>query len=207
MYKTPKILRICLPVLVAGLIGIGTATAQVVVNFPEEDPGPPYYARIRSGFVVHTDQIAAIIFYRQPSCVPPSFNLLNLFNPPAAFSCALTVEGFEVFDPGPRPPGTVPRQVKTFGLGAVPVWFVPWAELQTAMADGNLTIPELLAIPSLQMGSAGSFHETLHPSEAAQQAELTMVASGSISTGQTFFLQVAANGDPLSLKNVIIRFK
>jgi hypothetical protein len=188
------------------LLALGAANAQGVVNFPEEDPGPPYYARIRSGFVVHTDQHAAIVFYRQPSCVPPGFNLLNLFNPPAAFSCTLTVEGFEVFDPGPRPPGTVPKQVKTFGLGTVPVWFVSWAELQTAMADGVLTVSELLALPSLQVVLAGSFRETLHPSGASQQPELTMVASGVTSTGQTFFLQVAANGDPLSLKNVIIQF-
>jgi hypothetical protein len=194
-------------ILLAGLSAFGIANAQVRVDFPEEDPGPPYYARIRSGFVVHTDQWAAIVFYRQPACVPAGFNLLNLFNPPAAFFCTLTVEGFEVFDPGPRPPGTAPKQAKTFGLGAVPVWFVSWFELQTAMADGVLTISELQTLPSLRVGSAGFLRETLHPSGAAQEPDLTIVASGATSSGQDFFLQVVANGDPLSLQNVIIQFK
>jgi hypothetical protein len=206
MNKGPKILRTCL-LTVAAAASLGVSKAQVVVNFPEEDPGPPYYARIRYGFVVHTDQLAAIVFYRQPGCVPAGFNLLNLFNPPAAFFCTPTVEGFEVFEPGPRPPGTIPKQAKSFGLGAVPVWFISWSELQGAMADGVLTISELAALPSLQVGSAGFFHETLHPTGGAQQSELTIVASGTTSAGQSFFLQVAANGDPLSLKNVIVQFK
>jgi hypothetical protein len=207
MNKPRRMLRTVLLTLLAGSSAIGVVNAQVRVDFPEEDPGPPYYARIRSGFVVHTDQWAAIVFYRQPGCVPAGFNLLNLYNPPAAFSCTLTLEGFEVFDPGPRPPGTAPKQAKTFGLGAVPVWFVSWPELQTAMADGVLTITELATLPSLKVGSAGFFRETLHPSEAAQQPELTIVANGTTGSGQDFFLQVAANGDPLSLKNVIIQFK
>jgi hypothetical protein len=207
MNKRRKMISTSLFVLMAGSTMFGVAKAQVRVEFPDEDAGPPYYARIRAGFVVHTDQYAAIVFYRQPSCVPAGFNLLNLFNPPAAFSCTLTVEGFEVFDPGPRPPGSAPKQAKSFGLGAVPVWFVSWSELQTAMADGVLTISELAALPSLRVGSAGFFRETLHPSEAAQQPELTMVASGITAAGQAFFLQVSANGEPLSLKNVIIQFK
>ena len=112
-----------------------------------------------------------------------------------------------MFDPGPRPPGAAPKQVKSFGLGAVPVWFVSWSELQAAMADNVLTIAELAALPSLQVGYAGFFRETLHPSEAAQQPDLTMVASGITTAGRDFFLQVAVNGDPLSLKDVIIQFK
>ncbi len=199
-------MRFLLSLLVCAT-SLGIAQAQVRVDFPEEDPGPPYYARIRSGFVIHTDQVAAIVFYRQPGCVPAGFNLLNLFNPPTAFSCTLTVEGFEVFDQAPPPLGAAPKQAKTFGLASVPVWFVSWSELQTEIADGVLTITELQALPSLRVGSAGFFRETLHPSGAAQQPELTIVASGATSAGQDFFLQVSANGDPLSLKNVVIQFK
>jgi hypothetical protein len=196
-----------LVLIAASTLSSGSLRAQARLDFPEEDPGPPYYARIHGGFVTHTDQWAAIVFYRQPSCVPTGFNLLKLFDPPAAFFCTLTVEGFEVFDQAPPPPGTAPKQAKTFGLGAVPVWFVSWPELQAAMADGVLTITELQTLPSLRVGSAGFFRETLHPSEAAQHPELTIVASGTTSAGQDFFFQVSANGDPLSLKNVMIQFK
>ncbi len=101
--------------LLACATSLGIAQAQVRVDFPEEDPGPPYYARIRSGFVIHTDQVAAIVFYRQPGCVPAGFNLLNLFNPPTAFSCTLTVEGFEVFDQAPPPLGAAPNKPKPSG--------------------------------------------------------------------------------------------
>ena len=187
-------------------------SAQGRLDFPEEDPGPPIYARIRSGFVVHTDQWAAIVFYRQPNCVPVSFNLLNLFNPPAAFTCSLTGEGFVVYDSVPPPLGAAPRQAKFFGLGTVPVWLVSWPELQAAIADGVLTITELAALPSLRVGSASFFRETLHPSatvpgSGAHVSELTMVGSGNLSGGQSFFLQVAANGENLELKNVIIQIQ
>ena len=47
------------------------------------------------------------------------------------------------------------------GLGAVRVWFVSWPELQTAMADGVLTITELATLPSLKVGATGSFCKTL----------------------------------------------
>jgi hypothetical protein len=188
------------------LTALLTLSAQggVRVEFPEDDPGPPYYARIRHGFVIHTDQTAAIVFYRSPSCVPPNFNLLNLFNPPAAFGCPLTVEGFAVFDQAPPPQGSSPKQAKTYGLGNVPVWFVSWPELQGAIADGLLTIGELQGLPSLQVGSAAFFRETLHPTESAQVPKLSIVARGTLSTGQAFFLQVSATGDGLELKHVTI---
>jgi hypothetical protein len=191
------------------------APAQVRVDFGpgEADPGPPFYARITETFVAHTDQWAAIVFYRQPGCVPPTFNLLTFFNPPSAFGCPLTVEGFLVYNEVPPPPGAAPKQAKLFGLGAVPVWFVSWPELQGAMADGALTITELAALPSLRVGSAGFFRETLHPSptlpgSGARVTHLTIVASGTLPQGQSFFLQVAAQGENLmEVKNVIIQFR
>jgi hypothetical protein len=185
----------------------GVARAQVRLDIPEQDPGPPFYARIRTGFVPHTDQWAAIIFYRQPGCVPPAFNLLNLFNPPAAFGCPLTVDGFAIYDEAPVPPGAAPKLAKLFGLGAVPVWFVSWPELQSAMGDGVLTITELAALPSLRIASATLFRETLQPGPlpaggGAQVPKMTIVASG-----QGFFLQVSAKGDPLSLEGVVLHLE
>jgi hypothetical protein len=185
----------------------GVARAEVRVDIPNQDPGPPFYARIRTGFVPHTDQWAAIVFYRQPGCVPPGFNLLNLFNPPTAFGCTLTVDGFTIYDDVPVPPGAAPKLAKFFGLGAVPVWFVSWPELQSAMADGALTITELAALPSLRVAYATLFRETLQPGPTpagggAQAPEMTIVASG-----PGFFLQIHAKGDPLTLTQAVIHIE
>jgi hypothetical protein len=192
--------RIRTALLMAPLLS-AIAQGEVRVEFPEDDPGPPFYARIRHNFAIQNGQWAAIIFYRSPNCVAPSFNLLRLFNP-AAFGCPLTVEGFALYDQVPPPPGVSPKQAKTFGLGAVPVWFVRWADLQTAVADGVLTIQDLAAMNPI-VGSATFFRETLHPTETAQVPKLSIVARGTTATG-TFFVQASATGEGLELKHVTI---
>jgi hypothetical protein len=55
------------------------------------------------------------------------------------------------------PIDSVPSQVSDHGLGAAPVWFVRLPEIQAAVADGNLTIAEILAMPSLRKGFASQF--------------------------------------------------
>lgn len=180
-----------------GLLPVGVAAANVRLAFPEETPGPPYYARISSDGAPQTEQWAAIVFYRDPGCVPSGFNLLQFFDIPRAFGCPLTVEGFEIWKNGPGQ-DPAPIQVKSRGLGAVPVWFVSPAELAAAMADGVLTIGELSALPSLQVGTADSFQEVLHPSEAAKHGKLTITASGTLSDGRAFQLQVSASRDRLN---------
>lgn len=192
--------RIRTALLMAPLLS-AIAQGEVRVEFPDDDPGPPFYARIRHNFAIQNGQWAAIIFYRSPNCVAPSFNLLRLFNP-AAFGCPLTVEGFALYDQVPPPPGVSPKQAKTFGLGAVPVWFVRWADLQTAVADGVLTIQDLAAMNPI-VGSATFFRETLHPTETAQVPKLSIVARGTTATG-TFFVQASATGEGLELKHVTI---
>jgi hypothetical protein len=192
--------RIRTALLIAPLLS-AIAQGEVRVEFPDDDPGPPFYARIRHNFAIQNGQWAAIIFYRSPNCVAPSFNLLRLFNP-AAFGCPLTVEGFALYDQVPPPPGVSPKQAKTFGLGAVPVWFVRWADLQTAVADGVLTIQDLAAMNPI-VGSATFFRETLHPTETAQVPKLSIVARGTTATG-TFFVQASATGEGLELKHVTI---
>jgi hypothetical protein len=192
--------RIRTALLMAPLLS-AIAQGEIRVEFPEDDPGPPFYARIRHNFAIQNGQWAAIIFYRSPNCVAPSFNLLRLFNP-AAFGCPLTVEGFALYDQVPPPPGVSPKQAKTFGLGAVPVWFVRWADLQTAVADGVLTIQDLAAMNPI-VGSATFFRETLHPTETAQVPKLSIVARGTTATG-TFFVQASATGEGLELKHVTI---
>jgi hypothetical protein len=154
----------------------------IKLRFPEEDPGGPVYARVERPFLVHTDQYAAIIFYRDPECVPEDFNLLDnvdLVGFPAnarAFQCPLTVDGFQMWTTYPFP--GQPNLVFTNGSGAVPVWFVAWNELQGALADDVLTIGELRLVPSLQQGFANHFQEVLHLTAAAQTHSLNLTTSG-----------------------------
>src|SRR5688572_27276394 len=132
--------------VVAMIVMISTSTIQAIIrlNVPRDNE-PPFYARI-SGYefigsenVFRTDEWAAIVLYRQPRCVPANFNLLSFFDfsllviPPAS-RCPLTVEGFEIW-PAPPGPGIAPIHTVTWGLGAVPVWFVGWPEMQTLLAD------------------------------------------------------------------------
>ena len=154
MFRVPfavgKPIRYAAPIVLAVL-----AFGAVRTNYPSaQDPGPPFYARIEAGFVIQDGTTAAIPFYRNPTCVRSNFNLLNLFDAPRAFGCALTVEGFDIWQNGPPPVDSTPIQSETRGLGAVPIWFVSWSELAGAMSVHVLTIGELRALPSLRVGSA-----------------------------------------------------
>lgn len=186
-----------------GVLAPGPAAANVRVAFPADAPGPPYYARLSSAGAPQTDEWAAIVFYRDPSCVPPTFNLLAFFDAPRALGCELTVEGFEIWRNGPGI-DPAPIVVNSRGLGEVPVWFVAVSELEAASADGVLTIAELAALPSLQQGHADRFHEVLHPSQAARNSKLTITAAGVLSDGRRFALQVSASREVV--RNVRISF-
>lgn len=163
-----------------------------------ENTPVPFYARIEHAVIIHDATWAAVVFYRPPSCVRAGFNLLDFFDIPAAFGCGpMTVAGFTVTKTPPLPAQSLLR-----GLGEVPVWFVDWSELQTAIADDVLTISELAALPSLHVGAATFYHETLHPTGGAKQNKLTLVGSGSLTGGGEFFLQASeVEGE---LKNVRI---
>jgi hypothetical protein len=179
-----------------------TAAAPVLAleSSGKPDPiDPPFYARLERGSEpVHSDEWAAIVFYRQPACVRPAFNLLDFFDIPAAFGCSLTVTGFEIFkEPLPTPP----IHVKFEGLGAVPIWFVSWPHLQAAMADDVVTVGELQGIPSRVVGSASLYHETLHPAEL-----LVITAQGVLTDGRRFSLQATYAHDG-TLKQVRIAFR
>lgn len=178
---------------VAGALGSADAgTAAVRQAIPEAQAGPPFYARIDAQSVIHTEEWAAIPFYRDPSCVPADFNLLTFFDAPQAFSCGLTVEGFVVWKNGPPPQDFAPIQSVLRDDGLVPVWLMSWPELEAAMADGVLTIGELADLPSLQVGHADYFHEVLHPSEAAHHSMIQLNARGTLEDGRTFMVQANA---------------
>lgn len=176
------------------LLGIGAAPTAANVRL--DDVGVPFYARIvgphvtGSGLeVFHTDEWAAIPFYRPPECVPADFNLLDFFDVPGAFACnPMTIEQSTIWKHGPET-DPAPIHARSFGLGAVPIWFVSWPALQAAAADGELTIGELSALPSLLVGSASFYSETLHPSEAAQVPLTVIVARGWLEEGHAFRLQ------------------
>jgi hypothetical protein len=59
------------------LLATGAVPAQTRLGFPNPDPGGPVYARVERPFQIHTNQLAAILFYRDPACVPETFNLLD----------------------------------------------------------------------------------------------------------------------------------
>ena len=159
--------------LMATMIVLGAADRAVAqpvhVDFPGGTPGPPIYANIGSGFLPHTDDLAVVFFYRSPACVPADFNLLDSLDftpafpggPPRPFLCELQIEGRALWHSLDDP---YPALQFFYGLGAVPTWFVAWPELEAAAADGVLTISELAALPSLQVGEATSFLETIRNS-------------------------------------------
>jgi hypothetical protein len=176
------------------LTGVGPAGAQVMVRVPGDAPGIPAYARLEKHpkdgrFPYHNEAWAAIVFYRDPSCVPRDFNLYDMFAGPRAFGCGLTVSGFELWDNGPGIDAG-PRHAISTGL-AVPVWFVPWLILEAALADNFLTMPELESLQPL-MGTATTFHEVIHPfvppgvTGGAKVPLLTITASGVLPDGRSF---------------------
>jgi hypothetical protein len=177
---------------------------QVRLLVPEQSLSGPFYARIERGLVLQTDEWVAIAFYRDPACVPSSFNLLNFFdfgNIPAVFLCPLTVHGFEVWSDPATDAG--PRQSKLRGNGAVPVWFVSVEDYQAALP--GLTMTELLSMPSLIQGVATDYEETLHPLGIARQSMLQIVATGQLPDGRTFhFVAVEAAAE---LRHVRIEFR
>jgi hypothetical protein len=168
-----------------------TALAAIRTEFPSaEDPGPPFYARLEPGFVIQDGNTVAIPFYRLPSCVPPSFNLLNFFDIPGAFFCGLTVQGFDIWRNGPPPADLGPTHSEMRGLGAVPILFLSSSDLTAAKADGILTIGELMGLPSLRVGEADFYRETLHPEGVAQVPTKTIVALGRLAGGGAFQIHV-----------------
>ena len=178
----------------------GTAQANVRL----EATGGPFYARFES-YLIHTDgEWAAIAFYRSPECVPDDFNLLNFFDP-AALGCPSFVAGFEIWKNGPWAGDESPIQSELKLRSPMPIWFVSWTELQTAIAGDVLTIEDLAAMRSLLVGTATSFTETLHPSQAAQQTKTTIVASGFLEDGRSFTYQATETHD--TLRHVKIEFK
>jgi len=181
--------------LLVALATLGTAgMAQAAVRV-EGDAGP-FYARIQAGFVPTDGEWAAIVFYRDPACVPTGFNLLQFWDP-GAFGCHSYVAAFGIIGNAPSPIFTQLR-----GVEPVPVWFVSWSELQQAMADDVLTIGELASLPSLLVGHATFYNDTQHPGVA--QCHSAVEASGYLEDGRCFQYQMVERNN--TLRHIRIEF-
>lgn len=168
-------------------------------TFPSaEEPGAPYYARIdpEPPYIHDDGEWAAIVFYRDPGCVPADFNLLFFFDPPNAFACPLTIHGALLWEGAPQ--SGAPKIALSSGNGAVPVWFVPVGAIQQAMQDGVLTIGELAGLDGRLVGYADQFNEVLHPHPLPPvlgggghpNPKTLISAQGQLEDGRSFSLNV-----------------
>jgi hypothetical protein len=174
-----------------------------VVSADVFSPGIPAYARLElliPNFDVPNDRFwAAIVFYRDPDCIPPGFDLGQFFDfpsaaGPGAFGCSLRVEGQEIWQngppPGPGQPGDpAPIYVRTRNaVPNLPIWFVAWGELKPLLDRGHIYIGEVAGMRSLIKGSASWFEEALYPNGSATLPGITMHAEGRLETGGNFTL-------------------
>lgn len=181
---------------VATLSVSALAQAPLKLDFPSVSPGIPAYARLELLIpdfdVPKNKHWAAIVFYRNPDCIPADFNLGMFFDPPVggpgAFGCELLIEGHELWANGPGvDPG--PLYVLSRNMTPnLPVWFVSWPELRALFDTGTVTRNALEALPSLVRGWAWSFEEQLHPNGIAADPAITMHAQGRLEGGGRFKL-------------------
>lgn len=181
-------------------------------DFPtEQDPGPPVYTRIEPfpPHVYSDGQWAAIVFYREPGCVPAGFNLLLLIDP-NSFGCAMTIHGTHFWEGEPY--AVIPPYMATLsGDGAVPVWFVPTSVMEPALQDGVLTIGELASLSGLVTGYASHFNEMVQPMPLPGEPggnpnpKKSLSAHGQLTDGRTFNLHTTSVG--ANIKTVQIHFQ
>lgn len=178
-----------------------TVKAELRLEIPEETFGPPFYARLEIPTVdpvlIPSDgEWAALVLYRQRQCIPESFNLLSVFDVPAAFDCPLgNFAGYEVYANAPDV-DPAPTYSRLTGSGPVSIWFVRLEEFQQAAADGNVTIVDFEEMPSLRMGSASFYDELLRPSQSNPEILLHLNAHGSFEDGGGFRLTYTVTGNP-----------
>ena len=171
--------------------------AQAAVR--AEGDGGPFYARIQADFVPNDGELAAIVFYRDPACVPTDFNLLQFWDP-GAFACHSYVTAFGIMG---KDPMANPIFTQLKGVEPVPIWFVSWGELQAVMADGVLTIAELASLPSLLVGYATFYLDTQHP--GVRQCHSSVEASGYLEDGRLFQYQMVEWNNTIT--HIRIHFK
>jgi hypothetical protein len=181
------------------IIVIGIAYAGERRTIPPDPFGPIY------GDWFANDEWAVFIFYRPPDCVSDDFNFFDYIDFRALTCTPITVEGFTIYE---NPGDMLPKQAEFYGLGAVPVWFIPREDYNSIASDGVLTMGELDAISHLE-GLAHFYEETMHTTGAHPTPMKNFVARGSLMTGASFQvhgLVVIQPGD-IPHWNVKITFK
>jgi hypothetical protein len=99
------------------------------------------------------------------------------------------------------------------GNGAVPIWFVRWSELQSAIEDGEPYIGDLRSLPSVLIGSVSFFEFVnqigiLRP-QGPGNGKIQIASSGTLNDGREFQFSVREMGvDQIStLRHVRIEFR
>lgn len=195
-YFTAVALTLLLFMATATPVALGNG--PVKLDFPTQSPGIPAYARLELLIpdfdVPNDDDWAAIVFYRNPDCIPSDFDLGQFFHfpgpdGPGAFGCELLIEGSELWANGPEEdPAPVYARSRSAGPD-LPVWFVAWPELSALLDNGMVFLDEIEALPSLVRGQAWWFEESLHPNGSAPDPAISLTARGRLETGGRFLLE------------------
>jgi len=150
---------------------------------------------------------------RDPACIPPDFNLLDMWDLPAAFECPFLLGGQEWWY---EPLVDIPFKC-VYVLendGSVPVYFVDLAELDSEIADDQLTLGELETFSSLKVGQATYVKNDILNSNAPDsdgRGHGVMTAIGTLQeSGEFFYVHWREEFLPEIGKNVfldtVIRF-
>ncbi|WP_376697141.1 hypothetical protein [Wenzhouxiangella sp. EGI_FJ10305] len=194
-YFTAVALTLLLFMATAAPLAMGNG--PVKLDFPSQSPGIPAYARLELLIpdfdVPHDDDWAAIVFYRNPECVPLDFDLGQFFHfpgpdGPGAFGCQLLIEGSELWTNGPEEDLAPVYARSRSAVPGLPIWFVAWPELSELFDAGTVYIDEIEALPSLIRGQAWWFEESLHPNGSAPDPAISLNARGRLESGGRFLL-------------------
>ena len=208
-----------------GAIGgiIGTNDQFVVLNVPDESPGDPSYADIGRYSIPADGTQVAIVFMRDPAYIPPEFNLLDMRDIPAAWECPFLLRGQDWWHETiwlnflrTRSTSEKPDRHEPFvdfpfksmyvNDGSVPVYFVDLSELNSEIADDQLTLGELEAFSSLKVGQATYVKEDILNSNAPDsdgKGHGIMTAIGTLQeSGEFFYVHWHEEFDPAIGKNV-----
>lgn len=193
----PAVLAIALTFAMVPWTGLQAQQSEgpttVHLEFPVHSPGIPAYARLEllvpNFDVPNNEHWAAIVFYRDPACVPPDFDLGQFFDFPRAFNCPLLIEGHEIWQDVPGP-DSAPIYVRTRNaVPNLPIWFVAWNELRPILESGQVFIGDITRLPSLVRGSAQWYEEALYPNGAAEIPGITLRSEGTLEDGRMFRLK------------------
>lgn len=168
-------------------VAVNAADRVVIDEWDTNHAFSPMYARIMDNGV---SDYVPIVFYRNPECVRADFDLLYVFDVPAAFFCLpLTMEGFSIFEDAANIPLGVPPFQAKFSGDAVPMAFVDRDTYNVIATDG-LTMDDFTAD---MWGTATSYKEVLQPSPDANVFLLNIVAEGALDQdGTQFRLRITA---------------